>query len=157
LALFLSTFVNKIDKKGRVSVPASFRAALNAQTFAGIVAFPSFTLAALECSGMDRFEQLANSVDELDPFSDQRDNLATAIFARTVQMPFDGEGRIMLSEPLLAHAGLDDQAAFVGQGRTFQIWSPSALDAHVKAAAQQARDNRAALKIGPRNPQGAGS
>ena len=157
MALFLSTFVNKIDKKGRVSAPASFRVALNAQTFSGIVAFPSFTLAALECSGMDRFEQLANSVDELDPFSDQRDNLATAIFARTVQMPFDGEGRIMLTEPLLAHARLDDHAAFVGQGRTFQVWSPAALDAHVRAAAQQARDNRAVLKIGPRHPPDTGS
>lgn len=155
MALFLSTFVNKIDKKGRVSVPASFRAALSGQSFTGIVAFPSFALAALEASGMDRFEQLASSVDELDPFSDQRDNLATAIFARTVQMPFDSEGRIMLTEPLLAHAGLDDQAAFVGQGRTFQIWSPSALDAHVKAATQQARDNRAGLKIGPRPPDAA--
>lgn len=157
MALFLSTFVNKIDKKGRVSVPASFRAALNAQTFSGIVAFPSFTLAALECSGMDRFEQLAASVDELDPFSDQRDNLATAIFARTAQMPFDGEGRILLPEALIAHAGLDEQVAFVGQGRTFQIWAPAALDAHVKAATQQARDSRAALKMGPRPPQGGAS
>src|SRR3546814_16460146 len=30
MALFLSTYVNRIDKKGRVSVPESFRAALEA-------------------------------------------------------------------------------------------------------------------------------
>ena len=40
MALFLDTFVNKIDRKGRVSVPATFRAALDGQAFHGIVALP---------------------------------------------------------------------------------------------------------------------
>ena len=40
MALFIDTFVNRIDKKGRVSVPATFRAALNGQGFHGIVGLP---------------------------------------------------------------------------------------------------------------------
>ncbi len=62
VALFISTFVNKVDKKGRVSVPAPFRAALAGQSFAGIVAYPSFVLSAIEACGIDRMEELSQGI-----------------------------------------------------------------------------------------------
>src|SRR6185437_31401 len=119
VALFLSTFVNKVDRKGRVSVPASFRAALAGQSFAGIVAFRSFRTAAIEGSGIDRIEEMSARLDALDQFSEDYESLAS-IFADAQQLPFDGEGRIVLPEALATHAGITDSAAFVGLGRTFQ-------------------------------------
>ena len=53
MAVFIDTFINKIDRKGRVSVPAPYRAALVGQLFQGIVAFPSFKHPAIQCAGMD--------------------------------------------------------------------------------------------------------
>src|ERR1700732_1459657 len=94
VALFLSTFVNKVDRKGRVSVPASFRAALAGQSFAGIVAFRSFKTAAIEGSGIDRIEEMSARLDTLDQFSEEYESLAS-IFADAQQLPFDGEGRII--------------------------------------------------------------
>ena len=89
MALFLSTFVNKVDRKGRVSVPATFRTVLSQQSFSGVVAFPSLVYAAIEGSGIDRFERLAEGIDDLNPFSDEHDDFSKAIFGKAHQLPFD--------------------------------------------------------------------
>ena len=64
--LFFSTFVNKVDRKGRVSVPATFRAVLNDQSFEGIVAFPSLDYDALEATGIDTMEAISAGLDEIE-------------------------------------------------------------------------------------------
>lgn len=156
MALFFDSHVHKIDGKGRVSVPAQFRAALLGQSFAGIIAFPSFreSYQAVEACGMDRMELLSASLDRLDPFSDERDDLAAVIFGAAVPLPFDGEGRILLPDHLREHAGIAEQAAFVGCGRTFQIWRPDAYSAFANEARQRARDARVSLRLDP--PGGGG-
>ena len=154
MALFLSTAVNRLDKKGRVSVPARWRAALSGQSFHGVVAYPSFVSTAIEASGIDRIEALSESIDRFDPFSEERNAFAVAILANSREVPFDSGGRIVLSEDLIAHAGLGDRAAFVGQGATFQIWEPEAFAAYEAEARALARDGRNALSL--RRPQGTG-
>jgi MraZ protein len=138
LGLFFSTFVNKVDRKGRVSVPATFRAALEGSSFPGVILFRSFRLAALDGSGIDRMEELSARIDALDEFSEDREALAS-IFADAQQLPFDGEGRIILPEALSAHAGITEAAAFVGLGRTFQIWEPQSFEKHQQELRERAR------------------
>ncbi len=138
LALFLSTFVNKVDKKGRVSVPAPFRTALAGQSYSGIVCFRSFRLPAVEGSGIDRMEEMSARIDALDEFSEDRESLSS-IFADAQQLPFDGEGRIILPPPLCEHAGITENAAFVGLGRTFQIWEPQRFERHQTELRERAR------------------
>lgn len=127
--VFASTFVNKIDRKGRVSVPASFRAALTGQSFAGIVAFRSLKFPALDAGGYDRLEEITNCLDELPELSDERDALASML-SDSQQLPFDSEGRIILPQSLIAFAGIGENAAFVGVGRSFQIWEPERYQRH---------------------------
>jgi MraZ protein len=138
LALFLSTYVNKVDRKGRVSVPATFRAALAGQSFNGIIAFRSFKLPALEASGIDRMEEMGARIDALDEFSEDRDALSS-LFADAHQLAFDGEGRIVLPEALTQHAGIGETAAFVGLGRTFQVWEPERFEKHQQEMRERAR------------------
>jgi MraZ protein len=138
VALFLSTFVNKVDRKGRVSVPASFRTALAGQSFAGIVAFRSFKTAAIEGSGIDRIEEMTARLDTLDQFSEEYDSLS-ALFAEVQQLSFDSEGRVMLPEDFAKHAGIAESAAFVGLGRTFQIWEPEAHRRHQAEMRERAK------------------
>jgi MraZ protein len=145
--LFLSTFVNKVDRKGRVSVPATFRASLADQRFPGIVAFPSFNYPALDASGIHRIEEMTARLDTLEQFSDEYDNLSL-IFARAQQLPFDGEGRIVLPADLAAYAGITDSASFVGLGRTFQIWEPSRYAEHDAMLSERAR--RQGTRLPPR-------
>jgi len=128
MPLFLSTFINRIDAKGRVSVPASFRGALASEPYQGIVVFRSHQHAALEGFAFSSMQDIAGRLDHYDLFSGEQDDLATAVFGDSVQLPFDGDGRVILPESLIVHAGLQGQAAFVGMGQKFQIWRPEEFE-----------------------------
>lgn len=147
MALFLSTFINKIDKKGRVSVPATFRAALSKASFQGVAAFRSYKMSAIEGCDLDRMQRLSESVDNIDLFSQEHDDLAATIFADSQQLAFDSEGRIMLPKELLEHAGITDQACFVGRGATFQIWAPEVFKEHQEKARHRLKEQNTTLKL----------
>jgi MraZ protein len=148
MPLFVSTYINKVDKKGRVSVPASFRAALSQQTFTGIVVYPSFTSAAVEGCGTDFLEELAAATSTtFDLFSTEQDDLNTLIFSASHQLAWDPEGRIILPTEIMEHAGITEMAAFVGKGRAFQIWEPQALKVHQAEARARTLQNRPQLML----------
>lgn len=155
MALFLSTHVNKVDRKGRVSVPATFRAALQGQSFHGIVVFRSYKEAAIIGCGIDFMERMSASVTDLDLFSDVQDDLSATIFADSHQLALDGDGRIMLPRDLAEYAGITDSAAFVGRGEIFQIWEPESVDKRLAAARERARSQGATLRIRPAGGDGA--
>jgi MraZ protein len=149
LALFSSTYFNKIDRKGRVSVPAAFRAALTDQSFAGIVVFPSPKLQALDAGGYDRIEDIARSLDGLPEFSDEYEALQS-VLGEAEQLPFDGEGRVILAQALIDHAGIGEQVAFVGVGRSFQIWEPVRFQQHRDEMRERVRQR--GFTLPPRSP-----
>jgi MraZ protein len=148
MTLFLSTFINKLDKKARVSVPASFRSMLSGQMFQGIVAFRSYKLPAVEGMGIDRMQRLSESVDQLDAFSQAQDDLTAAIFADAEMLSFDGDGRIVLPRLLLEHAKIQDTVAFVGRGAIFQIWNPELFEQHQQEARKRVQEKNVSFKIG---------
>lgn len=150
MALFLSTYVNKVDKKGRVSVPAPFRAVLSNQHFPGIVAYGSFINACIEACGMDRLERLYKQIEALDPFSEERDAFSNTILGGSQQLSFDSEGRVMLPDALMVQAGIDDQAVFVGKGETFEIWQPKAYEDYAVEARRLAAEKRSHLRSRPK-------
>lgn len=147
VAVFIGTFENKVDRKGRVSVPAPFRQVLAGQSFQGIVAFRSYRAAAVEACGIDFMEQLNDGMSTMDLFSDAHDDLGATIFADSQQLPFDGDGRIILPTKLAEHAGITERAAFVGKGPIFQIWEPGALETHKDAARARARSQGLTLPL----------
>ena len=148
MALFLSTFVNKIDKKGRVSVPASFRATLTGHSaFQGFVAFRSYKHQAIDCCSLERMQRLSESMDNLDVFSDAQDDMAAAVFADAQQIPFDNDGRIILPQTLLEHGEFADSVAFVGRGNTFQLWRPDVFEQIQQQARQRMKEAQATLRL----------
>ena len=102
--MFLSSYENKIDKKGRVSVPATFRSHLNSMGYNGFISYPSFNHSALEACSQDRIEKISLAIESLNPFEEKRDFFATSILAESSNLQFDSEGRISLSSKLLKHA-----------------------------------------------------
>lgn len=124
MALFLSTFSNKIDAKGRVSVPATFRAELSQENFQGVVLFKSNAHPCLEGFAWSYMQQIRDRLDDFDMFSAAQDDLATSIFGASVQLPIDKDGRIILPQDLMEFSCLKEKASFVGMGAKFQIWNP---------------------------------
>lgn len=152
MALFLSTYVNKIDKKGRISVPAPFRAAIVAQGPKEIVLFRSGKHKALEGFSLSHMEEVARRLDEgLDLFSEAQDDLAAGMFGEAVQLSFDGDGRIVLPEDLLEFIGVSDRAAFVGLGHKFQIWEPVGLEQRKVSAREQVKEKNLTIPKGGRH------
>ena len=144
--MFLSSFENRIDKKGRVSVPATFRSHLNSMGYNGFISYPSFNYSALEACSQDRIEKLSNTIDSLNPFEEKRDYFATSILSESENLQFDTEGRVSLSEKLLNHAKIRNNILFVGLGKTFQIWEPKVFEKFKIVARKKAYQNRSNLK-----------
>ena len=144
--MFLSSYENKIDKKGRVSVPATFRSYLSTKKNDGFVAYPSFNHAALEGCTKDRIEKLSSTIDSLNPFEEKRDYFATSVLSESVYLQFDTEGRVSLTKKLLEHAKIKNNVLFVGLGKTFQIWDPKTFEKFKIVARKKAYQNRSNLK-----------
>ena len=144
--MFLSSYENKIDKKGRVSVPATFRSYLNTLGYNGFISYPSFNHFALEACSQDRIEKLSSTIDSLNPFEEKRDYFATSVLSESESHQFDTEGRVSISEKLLNHAKIKNNELFVGLGKTFQIWEPTNFEKFKSLARKKAFQNRSNLK-----------
>jgi len=144
--MFLSSYENRLDKKGRVSVPASFRSHLSNLGYNGVICYPSFNNQSIEAWPQDRIEKISNTIDSLNPFEDKRDYFATSILSESINLQFDSEGRISLTPKLLKHAKIKNSILFVGQGKTFQIWEPATFEKFKVNARKKANLNRSNLK-----------
>lgn len=132
--LFFSSYQNRIDKKGRVSVPASFRAVLAKSDVGGVIAYRSLRNMCIEACGMARFEKMNAQIEAMDPFSEEREAFADMLFGQSIPLNIDGEGRVTVPPHLLEAAGISEEALFVGKGEVFEIWEPAAYAEHSKNA-----------------------
>ena len=127
-------------------MPATFRSHLSSMGYSGFISYPSFNHAALEACSQDRIEKITNSIDSLNPFEEKRDYFATSILSESVNLQFDTEGRVSLTEKLLDHSKIKNNILFVGLGKTFQIWEPKNFEKFKTIARKKAYQNRSKLK-----------
>ncbi len=121
--MFLSTSHNKIDKKGRVSVPAPYRNQLEIEG-GSLILFKSLQFKCLEGTSIKRMKQYVDAIDELDAMSNEA-SILRMMMADSFDMRYDSEGRIVIPETLISYAILGKTAVFMGIGRSFLIWSES--------------------------------
>jgi len=154
MTLLVGRHVNKIDKKGRVSVPKPFRDSFVAEGFAGVYIYPSIRFNAIEACGETYFRQLTQRLDDsLEMFSPEQDDLLIAILDNAHSAPFDPEGRIVIPAELLEMAAITSEARFVGRAHYFQIWQPQGHEEHRRRGLEQARTRGVTLP--PRRNPGA--
>ena len=133
--LFLSTYENKLDSKGRISVPAPFRSVLDSSG-SPLYIYKSLTLPCLEGCGPGRIAQIVDAIDEMDSLSKDAEILQTMLFSAQ-EMKIDSDGRMLLPAEFVAFAGLDGMALFAGIGRSFQIWRPDRHQSRERDTRQQ--------------------
>ena len=156
MALFVGKHVNKIDKKGRISVPKPFRSALQGRGLSSLYIYPRFKQRALEACDEEFMVRLSQSLDDLDLFSEDQDDLASVILANACELSFDPEGRIVLPPELTDYADIKDEVLFVGQGPRFQIWNPTSFDSFSTMAFERAKSRGATLKMAKADDTGEG-
>jgi MraZ protein len=128
---FVSTFTNKLDAKGRVSVPAQFRSVLAAQATDGLYCIKALSRQpALTGFGEALLSKLSEQMDAPNPLLDK--NYATrafGMFGQVRDLSIDDEGRVRLPDEFIAHCGITDRVAFLGLNKVFEIWNPDTLAA----------------------------
>ena len=127
-------------------MPASFRSHLSNLGYNGVICYPSFNNQSIEAWPQDRIEKISKTIDSLNPFEEKRDFFATSILSESINLQFDSEGRISLTPKLIKHAKIKNSMLFVGQGKTFQIWEPTAFEKFKVNAKKKSNLNRASLK-----------
>ena len=120
--LFISKYFNKVDKKGRVSLPSSFRNALPKSNKNEIILYKSLKNSSIEGCGVGRLKEIAKRINNLDFFSDDHDDFSASIFSEIISINLDKEGRFLIPDELKNYANIKTEAAFFGQGHFFQIW-----------------------------------
>lgn len=146
---FVSTFTNRVDAKGRVSIPASFRLVLARDGFDGLYCCPTLDRAAVDAGGNELRETIRKSLKQFEPFSDEYEQLSTSLIGESEILKIDQDGRTVLSQAIIDCSGLTDRATFVGQGFKFQIWEPERFAAYREEAKQRVREIRS--RLGSRN------
>jgi len=147
---FVSTFTNRLDAKGRVSIPASFRTVLAVDGFDGLYCCPTLDRQAVDAGGNRFRATIGSSLSSFPPFSEDHEYLSTTLIGESEILKIDGDGRVVLSEALKAHAGIGERVTFVGQGYKFQIWEPERFVAYREEAKARLRDIRKRLVPGHR-------
>ena len=139
MALFAGTYENRIDRKGRVSLPADFRAELPVEVARIIYVYPSPRGGALEACDRAFMQRMADSLEQMDIFSDEEDELASIIVAEARRLSIDGDGRILIPPDLNIFAGIEERVTFVGRGARFQIWEPETFSKSLAEARRRAK------------------
>jgi MraZ protein len=147
---FVSTFTNRLDAKGRVSIPASFRSVLMVDGFDGLYCCPTLDRQAVDAGGNRFRATIGSSLANFQPFSEDHEYLSTTLIGESEILKIDQDGRVVLSDAIRAHAGISEKVTFVGQGYKFQLWEPSRFGAYREEAKNRLRDIRKRLVPGHR-------
>jgi MraZ protein len=131
---FVSNFTLRLDAKGRVSIPASYRAVLGRDGFEGLYCYPALDQPAVDAGGNALLGEIEAMIARYPLYSDERDALTLALYGTSETLKIDGEGRVIFSDALKAHAGISEAIAFVGLGHKFQIWEPGRFRAQLAEA-----------------------
>jgi MraZ protein len=139
---FVSHYLLRLDAKGRVSVPAAFRAVLTRDSFDGLYCYPALDRPALDAGGSALLAEIEALIAGFSPYSDLREQFSLSLYGTSETLKIDGEGRVMLTDKLKAHAGITDTVSFVGLGHKFQIWEPGRFGAELAEATAKVRTFR---------------
>ncbi len=127
---FLSSAVNRIDAKGRVSVPAHFRAVVQQRGYSELYAIRQLEVPALDVGGLDLLDRYEERIALQDPFLQTTDDMSFFVHGDGSFLKLDQDGRINVNDFIREHTGISSEVAFVGRGNFFQIWDPERLRAY---------------------------
>jgi MraZ protein len=124
---FLSNVTNKIDAKGRVSVPSAFRTVLVEREIKELYCLQDFAFPAISVGGPELLERYERQIAAMDAFSPQANAMSLLIHGGGVFMKLDSEGRLMVSDFVRYFTGISTEVTFVGRADHFQLWQPQAF------------------------------
>ncbi|AHM05708.1 Cell division protein MraZ [Roseibacterium elongatum DSM 19469] len=134
---FLGESLNKVDGKGRVSIPAKFRRVLQNcdKDYAPggaprlYIAYGDPKKTYLECLSGDAFDQIDQMIQQLTPGSPLKKAMSYLYYTKCDATLLDDTGRLVLSQAAREKIDVDGEALFQGHGDQFHILKPSEASA----------------------------
>lgn len=139
MSLFVSNVTLRLDAKGRISIPASYRAVLQRDPLGALFCIPAPDRPVIDAGGQPLVEDLRRFIDRFPLYSEEREQFSAALFGTSESLKIDAEGRLVLPEALKAHAGISDSVTCVGLGHKFQLWQPQRFHARLAQATEKVR------------------
>ncbi len=155
MQIFRGTATNRIDAKGRVSIPARFRSIIEGDSMSAVYCHQSLNQPALEAGGRRLLNEVETMLQRINAYSDEYDALSHTLIGASEELGMDSEGRIILPEHFRDYAKLETGVTFVGLGIRFQLWNPDAYQKHLEEARKQSRALRGSLNAAPAAPAAA--
>lgn len=145
---FRGESVNKVDAKGRVSIPAPFRRVLeegDPDWTAGlsphlVLIHGRNDMQCLEGYTIRGMEELDDMISAMPKFDEDREYLEIVLNTNSSYAQVDETGRIVLSAKLREVVGVTEDALFAGLGEKFQIWHPDMFAAHKVEVMRRCRE-----------------
>jgi MraZ protein len=141
--MFLGTFEHTLDEKGRLAMPARFRALLSD----GLVITSSLEQCLLVYPKAG-FEALFEKLSALPVVDAQAGILRRMLFSNANDITPDKQFRVVVPQPLREYAGISEHAIIVGVGKWAEVWSPAAWRVQQEAILKQAQDTEALRRLG---------
>ena len=128
---------HKVDTKGRVSIPASFRRVLEAADPNWrdgndpelVIVYGDHRRNYLDCYTMEAIDEVDAKIDALPRGSMERKMLQRLFHGQSLPTAVDETGRLVLPAKLRQKIDLEGEAFFIAAGDTFQIWKPETYEA----------------------------
>ncbi|MCL4858716.1 MAG: division/cell wall cluster transcriptional repressor MraZ [Caldilineaceae bacterium] len=125
--MFLGEFSHSLDNKGRLTIPARYREALET----GLVVTRHPTDRCLMLFPMSEWDKVAEKINNL-PLADPRASiLRRVLFSAAEDVTPDRQGRILLSQRLRDHAQIDAEVLITGMSKFVELWNPTNWDEKV--------------------------
>lgn len=146
---FLSSATNRIDSKGRVSVPALFRTVVQRRGYTDLYALRGLDVPAMDVGGLDLLDRYEQRIAQEDPFLQSADDMSFFCHGDGAFLKLDQDGRITMTDFIRQHTGITEEVVFVGRGTFFQMWEPGRFHAHgekVRARLRTMRETAAGAR-----------
>lgn len=118
--MFWGEYAHQIDKKGRLIIPARYRAKLNDRAILtrgldhNLVIYPEHT-----------WEQVTQQIHDLPITHPTSRALRRLLFSGAIELSLDRQGRILLPPHLRSYASLEDKILLVGMETYIELWEPT--------------------------------
>lgn len=140
--MFLGEYEHSVDVKGRVAIPAKFRAQLEG----GLVVTRGFDR-CLQVYPMARWTALSEKVSSLSLGQAEARSLRRILFAQAFETEVDKQGRILLPAALREYAGIGDDAIMAGMDTHFEIWAKQGWEDTLAELADEGSSIASALAV----------
>ena len=124
MSIFISSFISKIDKKNRITIPTTFKNTITKSKEKSYL-FKSLKNNCLEIYLENKINSIITLIEEDDFFSRKKDDVKTAILSDLEEISIDKEGRLVLKDDHKKFSKIIDHIIYIGKGNYFEIWDRS--------------------------------